>query len=439
MEVPSRDDRHDDDSFEAIGAVLADARLAQGMQVSEVAQLLRISKQYLKDIEAGDFDQLPGPTYVSGYLRTYAQTVGVADAGLAERYRQLLDAESATVHYKFPTDSQRPQRSGAMVASIVVMFAIVGYGGWYVMGKPDLTTLTGSDDTGVGSNVVREATDKGGTPAAIISADSNLDVALDVEDVDAYIGTRATATGDAGGDANASVTEQPAIATAQTGVQSELRQDDMTASVVDGDTDLASASAVAADDTASSNPDTNSMATATATDDEDASLAGLAQPAGSTTDTAQTNTAQTGAAQTGTLETDAVDTAAGETITVETQAAETAAGNAVADGGADTSSPSSMSGVAYAGQPDPAFEITIRAKGTSWVEIIRNDGDEVMTRLMRDGEFYTVDSRDKLYLSTGNAGGIEIVFGDGLIKSVGEKGEILRDLPLDVERLRNQL
>ena len=98
-----------------------------------------------------------------------------------------------------------------------------------------------------------------------------------------------------------------------------------------------------------------------------------------------------------------------------------------------------MSGVAYAGQPDPAFEITIRAKGTSWVEIIRNDGDEVMTRLMRDGEFYTVDSRDKLYLSTGNAGGIEIVFGDGLIKSVGEKGEILRDLPLDVERLRNQL
>ena len=371
-------------------------------------------------------------------LRTYAQTVGVADAGLAERYRQLLDAESATVHYKFPTDSQRPQRSGAMVASIVVMFAIVGYGGWYVMGKPDLTMLTGSDDTGVASNVVREATDKGGTPAAIISADSNLDVALDVEDVDAYIGTRATATGDAGGDAggdaNASVTEQPAIATAQTGVQSELRQDDMTASVVDGDTDLASASAVAADDTASSNPDTNSMATATATDDEDASLAGLAQPAGSTTDTAQT-----GAAQTGTLETDAVDTAAGETITVETQAAETAAGNAVADGGADTSSPSSMSGVAYAGQPDPAFEITIRAKGTSWVEIIRNDGDEVMTRLMRDGEFYTVDSRDKLYLSTGNAGGIEIVFGDGLIKSVGEKGEILRDLPLDVERLRNQL
>ena len=433
MEVPSRDDRHNDDSFEAIGAVLADARLAQGMQVSEVAQLLRISKQYLKDIEAGAFDKLPGPTYVSGYLRTYAQAVGVADAGLAERYRQLLDDESATVHYKFPTDSQRPQRSGAMVASIVVMFAIFGYGGWYVMGKPDLTMLTGSDDTGVASNVVREATDQGGTPAAIISADSSLGVALDVEDVDAYIGTLAAETADASVDADASVTEQPPIATVQTDVQPELRQDDMTASGADGDINLASASgvAVAVDDTASSNPEANSVATASATNgnDEDVSLAGSMQPAGSTTDTAQT----------GSLETDTVDTAAGETATAETQAAETSAGNVVADGEVDTSNPSSMSGVAYAGQSDPAFEITIRAKGTSWVEIIRNDGDEVMTRLMRDGEFYTVDSRDKLYLSTGNAGGIEIVFGDGLIKSVGEKGEILRDLPLDVERLRNQL
>ncbi len=105
----------------------------------------------------------------------------------------------------------------------------------------------------------------------------------------------------------------------------------------------------------------------------------------------------------------------------------------------DLDSESSLSGVAYAGQPDMATEITIRATGTSWVEIIRNNGEEVMTRLMRDGDIFTIDGRERLYLSTGNAGGIELVFSDGLTKSVGEKGEILRDLPLDAERLRNQL
>ena len=96
-------------------------------------------------------------------------------------------------------------------------------------------------------------------------------------------------------------------------------------------------------------------------------------------------------------------------------------------------------GVAYARQRVPELEITVRATSISWIEIIRNDGEEVMAKLMREGEIYVVDSRDRLYLSTGNAGGVELVFHDGAVQSVGESGEILRDLPLDADRLRNQL
>ena len=62
-----------------------------------------------------------------------------------------------------------------------------------------------------------------------------------------------------------------------------------------------------------------------------------------------------------------------------------------------------------------------------------------MTKLMRNGETYLVDSRDRLYLSTGNAGGLELVFDDGTVRSIGESGEILRDLLLDAAKLRNQL
>ena len=77
-----------------------------------------------------------------------------------------------------------------------------------------------------------------------------------------------------------------------------------------------------------------------------------------------------------------------------------------------TSSISSQigTGVAFARQRVPDMEVTLRATGASWVEIIRNDGEEVMAKLMRAGETYMVDSRDRLYLSTGNAGGLELVF-----------------------------
>ncbi|MGB1953369.1 MAG: DUF4115 domain-containing protein, partial [Candidatus Puniceispirillum sp.] len=88
---------------------------------------------------------------------------------------------------------------------------------------------------------------------------------------------------------------------------------------------------------------------------------------------------------------------------------------------------------------DPSQEITIRATGSSWVEIIRNNGEEVMTQLMRDGDTYVVDGAENLYLSTGNAGGIEfIIMGDDAI-SAGAVGEIVRDLPLNVDKLRARL
>ncbi|MEC9226483.1 MAG: DUF4115 domain-containing protein, partial [Pseudomonadota bacterium] len=99
----------------------------------------------------------------------------------------------------------------------------------------------------------------------------------------------------------------------------------------------------------------------------------------------------------------------------------------------------SGTGVAFARERAPDMEITLRATGVSWVEIIRNDGEEVMAKLMRAGETYLVDSRDRLYLSTGNAGGLELVFDDGTVRPIGESGEILRDLLLDAVKLRNQL
>ena len=435
METPSRDDIHQDDSFEAIGAELSCARIAQGMQIAEVAQLLRISKHYLKDIEAGSFDQLPGPTYVSGYLRSYARVVGLDAVALTNRYRELLNGETAAIHYKFPVDSQHPQRSGAMVASIIVIFAIVGYGGWYAMGKPDLTGWTGNDEAVVANNVVEEAASKGGTPAAIISADSGLDVA----DVDAFTGALET-DGETGADvASTSLVEDDAQALRAEGGTADLAATAITESLTFAETGL------------SADPGSVDLADSTQTDP--------GQTGSGQTDSGQTVSDQTDGAIN--LQADAALQSSQTPVTQTASLAESdpaaptsSTGSAedtpaVADASAvlpntitpaqDLDSESSLSGVAYAGQPDMATEITIRATGTSWVEIIRNNGEEVMTRLMRDGDIFTIDGRERLYLSTGNAGGIELVFSDGLTKSVGEKGEILRDLPLDAERLRNQL
>ena len=88
---------------------------------------------------------------------------------------------------------------------------------------------------------------------------------------------------------------------------------------------------------------------------------------------------------------------------------------------------------------DPGQEITIRAVASSWVEIIRNDGGAVMTKLMRAGDSYVVDVESSVYLSTGNAGGLVVIVGDDKPRPVGRIGEIVRDLPLTAETLRETL
>ncbi|MGB2259108.1 MAG: DUF4115 domain-containing protein, partial [Candidatus Puniceispirillaceae bacterium] len=95
-------------------------------------------------------------------------------------------------------------------------------------------------------------------------------------------------------------------------------------------------------------------------------------------------------------------------------------------------------GAAVATMREPAQEITIRAIASSWVEIVRGDGTTVLKKLMRAGDIYIVDDSSGLYLSTGNAGGIEILSGENEIITIGSVGEIVRDLPLAKNRLRDR-
>ncbi|MGA0948526.1 MAG: DUF4115 domain-containing protein, partial [Candidatus Puniceispirillaceae bacterium] len=91
---------------------------------------------------------------------------------------------------------------------------------------------------------------------------------------------------------------------------------------------------------------------------------------------------------------------------------------------------------AIANLRDPAQEITIRAVTASWVEIVRDNGEEVIAKLMQAGDSQVIGGNERLYLSTGNAGGLTIEVGSDKPRSLGDIGEIVRDLPLVTDKLR---
>ncbi len=60
-----------------IGNSLREARLRQGLDFPQIEQATKIRGKYLRALEDEQFDVLPAPTYVKGFLRSYAEFLGL--------------------------------------------------------------------------------------------------------------------------------------------------------------------------------------------------------------------------------------------------------------------------------------------------------------------------------------------------------------------------
>lgn len=65
----------------AIGARLREARLRQGLEIADCAAATRIRERYLVAIEDGRFESLPDPAFVNGFVRAYAEHLGMTVEG----------------------------------------------------------------------------------------------------------------------------------------------------------------------------------------------------------------------------------------------------------------------------------------------------------------------------------------------------------------------
>ena len=77
--------------FEQIGQKLKAARESRGLSLGQIYDKTKISTANLEAIESGDIDQLPEPVYVSGFIKRYAECVGLNGQNLVAEYRQAFD------------------------------------------------------------------------------------------------------------------------------------------------------------------------------------------------------------------------------------------------------------------------------------------------------------------------------------------------------------
>ncbi|MDP9312520.1 MAG: helix-turn-helix domain-containing protein [Chloroflexota bacterium] len=71
-----------------LGARFREARETRGLTLAQAAAGTRILPRYLQALEEGDLEQLPGDVYARGFIRNYAQFLGVPADELLHYYRQ---------------------------------------------------------------------------------------------------------------------------------------------------------------------------------------------------------------------------------------------------------------------------------------------------------------------------------------------------------------
>lgn len=78
-----------------IGPTLQDARRRLGLDVREVEERTKIRARYIRALENEDWESLPAPAYVRGFLRTYGALLGLDGDLLADEFRRSAGGADA--------------------------------------------------------------------------------------------------------------------------------------------------------------------------------------------------------------------------------------------------------------------------------------------------------------------------------------------------------
>ena len=119
-----------------LGETLRQARLDKSVSIGEAARDTRIRRSYLEALEAEDLASLPPAVYTRGFLKTYAEYLGLNPQAMVELYQPTARQESgpalrpALPHLGIPR--QIPLRPVLYIVSGISFILLLGFAwNWY--------------------------------------------------------------------------------------------------------------------------------------------------------------------------------------------------------------------------------------------------------------------------------------------------------------------
>lgn len=119
-----------DAPLDTVGQDLRAARLRRGDDLATVSRALKIRKDHLEALEEDRIEALPGRTYAVGFIRSYADYLGLDAVQCVERFKAEIAGRSETAVQPITVideDAERRMPHGwKIMAGIVVILVLYG-------------------------------------------------------------------------------------------------------------------------------------------------------------------------------------------------------------------------------------------------------------------------------------------------------------------------
>jgi cytoskeleton protein RodZ len=112
------------------GRKLSEARRQRGWTIEEVAERIRVRKEFLEALEDMNIKLLPGKAYALAFLKSYARELGMDEKAILDQFQDesALTREDANKQIRNPTSKPRRERPWMWAAGLVVIAAL--FVGW---------------------------------------------------------------------------------------------------------------------------------------------------------------------------------------------------------------------------------------------------------------------------------------------------------------------
>ena len=436
-----------------VGALLKASRLRLGDDLRNVAETLHIRYIYLEAIEDGNYDELPGAAYAIGFIRSYADHLGLDSEEVVRRYKAESSSQPGGPQLVFPVPVPESSIPGGAIIFVGVVIALLAYGGWYVSTAKDgfLAGLVSPVPERLSEEKPTEEPEMKTEPVEPRLVDRPPET--EPEPVEDTVQETVTKVAD-----NANETVDQVVAAIEPEVTQESSPESLQETLQEAVQETVVEAEQAAPETGRTIAETPETTSETVvekveevvtveTDDaasqvtpeppqvEDAPVAEQLQEEEPSAETASVEAPETSAAEQ--VEAEPASASADEAEVVPVENTEPAAEPESTQTASVPATPAPDSSGRVYGSENESSRILVKARKNSWIQVRDNNANRlVLTRLLRAGDSYRVPDQEGLVLLTGNAGALEILVDGESVPDLGDAGKVRRNVSLDPDLLR---